>query len=104
VTMIREGTRTSSLTFVLLPIRNIGFGDWLIGKNTSGTGLERTALARRKMAGRCRNTTRQAKYVESNIAARSCINCWSEQEKSITYSEFVFVALVIRMKCACAVF
>jgi hypothetical protein len=42
------------------------------------------------------NITRQARYMERNIEARSCIHCCSGKTMIITYSECVFVALVIR--------
>jgi len=34
-------------------------------------------------------------YVERNIEARSCNHCWSGKAICITYSECVYVALVI---------
>ena len=39
---------------------------------------------------------RQLMYVQSNIEARSCNHCCKGKAINITYSEFVFVALVIQ--------
>jgi len=42
-------------------------------------------------------SSREAKYAERNIEARTCNHCCSEKSISITYSECVFVALDIQL-------
>jgi hypothetical protein len=46
---------------------------------------------------------RQAIDVWRNIEGRSCSHCYSGKTISITYCEFVFVALGIIVQCACAI-
>jgi len=43
-----------------------------------------------------RDPTRQAMYVYRNFEVRSCNHSWGEKSISITYSEYVFVALAIQ--------